>query len=146
MAVPFHTIFNSLKTIIEAEFTDRSVTVVPDKLHPALGTERLEVGLSPVREVAMSGNEITLVSTVLLQWYDLWDKEVDPGQMVSPFPITELADRLRRAINAAGNTGTSDVWYYKVTDISYDDDPTGNKTRFEATILAYGDNTEFVTR
>jgi hypothetical protein len=68
--------------------------------------------------------------------------------MVNPFPITDMADRLRRAVEsaAASVTGTPEVWYFKVDATEYPDDPTGNKTRFEMTVTAFGDNTGLTQR
>lgn len=144
--VPYHTAATALKTIIDTEFTDRSVAAQHDKLHESLGYERLDVGISPIEESPMTGNEVTNQLLILVQWYDLWEKLVDNTQQVNPFPITDIADRFRRAIRRqqASAAGSSEVWFFKVIRINYPDDPTGNKTRFEATILAYGNNTGLV--
>ena len=37
--------------------------------------------------------------------------------------------------------GTTTLWYMTVTSVDYPKDPTGNKSRFEATVRAYGQNT-----
>lgn len=143
MPVPYHVAATALKSIIDAEFTDRSLTAIHDKLHESLGYRRAEVGVSPVREAPMPGNEVVGLMYILVQWYDLWDKEINNEQQVNPFPITEMADRFRRAVErySATTPGSTEVWYFKVTEINYPDDPTGNKTRFEATVQAYGQNT-----
>lgn len=143
MPVPYHVAATAIKSIIDGEFTDRQVTAVHDKLHESLGTKRCEVGISPLREAPQPGNEVVGHIFIFVQWYDLWEKEIDPEQRVNPFNVTEMADRFRRAVErySATNPGTTEVWYFKVTNIEYPDDPTGNKTRFEATIQAYGQNT-----
>jgi hypothetical protein len=148
MAVPYHTVATALKTILDGEFTDLTITAVHDKIHESLGYRRVEVGISPVRESATTGREIQMTSTVLIQWYDLWDKEIDNEQVVNPFLITERADRLRRAIETASAAiaGTPEIWYFKVDNTEYPDDPTGNKSRFEMTVTAYGDNTALTQR
>ena len=139
MPVPYHVAATALKTIIDAEFTDRSAAATHDKLHESLGYRRLEIGLSPIRRVLQPGNEIVAQQFILVQWYDLWDKEIDNEQTVNPFNIAEMAYRFETALESQSATASNQVWFFKVPTIEFPDDPTGNKTRFEATVVAYGD-------
>lgn len=143
MAVPYHVAATALKTIIDGEFTDLNLLATHDCLHESLGTNGLVVGISPDDEQALPNDYNTAVITILVQWYDMWQKMVDPTQSVDPFDITAKADRFKRAVESfsATNAGTSEIWYFNVPLIRYPRDPTGNKTRFEAVIRAYGDNT-----
>ena len=144
--VPYHTAATALKTIIDTEFPDRAVAAQHDKLHESLGYDKLDVGISPIEEAPMPTNEVTNQLLIFVQWYDVWEKLVDNAQQVNPFPITDMADRFRRAVRRQQATadGSDEVWFFKVLRIQYPDDPTGNKTRFEATILVYGNNTGLV--
>lgn len=146
MPVPYHVAATALKTIIDTEFASRGISALHDKLHESLGHRRAEVGISPTREAPQPNNEVVGHIFILVQWYDLWDQEINPEQQVNPFPITEMADRFRRAVERhdATTPGSSEVWYFRVTEVTYPDDPTGNKTRFEATVQAFGNNTGLI--
>jgi hypothetical protein len=142
MTVPYHFAATALKTIIDNEFTDLSVNAVHDRLHESLGFDGLVVGISPEDETPLANDYNTNAILITVQWYDFWDKQIDPTQTVDPFDITTKADRFRRAVRSyqASNPGSTEVWYFNVMTIRYLNDPTGNKTRFEATVRAFGDN------
>lgn len=139
---PYHQAATSLKTIIDSEFSDLGVSAQQDRLHEALGFDGLAVGISPEDETPMASDYNTMQITLFVQWYDKWDKKIDPKQAVDPFDITTKGDRFRRACKTyqQANPGTTQVWYFNVVSIRYPNDPTGNKTRFEATVRAFGDN------
>lgn len=147
MAVPYHIAATALKQIIDTEFVDLAINTIHDYAHESLGGNGdAVVALSPNFEQAAPGQEVRLDQDILIQWYGHWDKEIDPTQQVDPFEITAIADRLRRKIESTTATATSEVWYFKVLRIDYIKDPTGNKTRFHATIRAFGDNTGLIQR
>lgn len=141
MAVPYHVAATGIKSILENEFP--GIDARHDKLHESLGYNGLVVGISPLRTLPTPSREIQQELYIFVQWYDKWDKEVNNEQAVDPFAITEMAHRfhvaIERDIKAMTDIGP-EIWYYKVTGTEFPDDPTGNKSRFEATVLAYGDN------
>lgn len=148
MAVPYHIVATALKQTIDTEFVDLPVAAIHDKLHESLGYKGRVVGISPIRIVPTTGREIQQEISVFVQWYDYWEKDIDNEMAVDPGSITEYADRFQRAVErySASASGTPEVWYFKVTSIEFPDDPTGNKTRFEANVVAYGDNTALTDR
>jgi hypothetical protein len=144
--IPYELAATAIKAVIDAEFASEGITAIHDNIHEAMGTDRVAVGIAPMREVNMTGNAVVNEMQIEVRFYDLWDKQIDPAQMVNPIKITTYADRLRRAIQVAqaSYSGSPEVWYFQVIGIEYPDDPTGNKTRFHASIRAYGDNTGLV--
>lgn len=141
---PYTVMSSGLKAIFDAEFASEAVTLEHDKLHEALGSDNAYAGIYPVesRWGAGRGGGVMLEHFAIIQYYDFWDKQIDPAQTVDPRDITAKATRLMRAIqiNTASPAGSPEVWYYNVIYVSYPDDPTGNKTRFHMTVRGYGDN------
>lgn len=139
---PYQVVATGLKTIIDDEFEPEGVVAIHDNIHESLGVDRITVGIAPVRETPRTGSTLIQETWVEVRFYDLWEKRVDPAQTVNPFRITAFAHRFRQAIQnqRASYEGSPEIWYFDVTNIEYPNDPTGNKTRFVATIRAYGDN------
>jgi hypothetical protein len=148
MASAYEITATALKAVIDGEFSTEGYTAVHDRLHESLGWKRTEIGISPESQAPMSGNASVMDTIVLIQFYDRWDKEVDPEQQVNPFRITGYADRLARAIETqqAGFAGSTEVWYFEPLSIAYPNDPTGNKTRFHMIVRAKGDNVALIQR
>lgn len=138
----------AVKGVIDAEFAAEGITAIHDRVHASNGWKRPIVGISPESQTPRSGNEFLLDTRVLIQFYNTWDKEIDPEQVVDPRTITDYAHRLMQAIESqqASYAGSSQVWYFKVENVQYPNDATGNKTRFHMTICAYGDNTALLSR
>ena len=115
--------------------------MIPDELHESLGYTRVSIGIAPQRDTPQPSAKVVQDTVVTVQWFDLWEQMIDPAQQVNPIPITKKAERLRLAINAISSAEFNDqVWYLLVENIEYPRDPTGNKTRFVATIRAIGRN------
>lgn len=139
--------FTELALIVEnavlTEFDDEQFIVFErDRIHESLGSDgRLYVALSPDNDRA---NNIELTLEMLIQFYDVYDLEIDPQQQVDPSVITNKAERLRRALAAVRTTGTQHLWFFDVTQTRYPNDPTGNKSRFEMTIVARGNNSGLI--
>lgn len=142
---PYAVAATGLKDIIETEFAAEAWTAQHDHLHESLGRERVEIGISPVRDVARGPQMDTYIK---VQVYLLWEKEISPDTVVNPIPITEYAARLWTALGRKQVTqpGTRATWYYKLESVEYPHDPTGNKTRFEMLVKAVGENTELTTQ
>jgi hypothetical protein len=146
MASPFSTAAASIKQIFDTEFSAQGYVMTFDKLHEALGRDRVEVGIAPLRDVVNDRNALVQETFMEVRFYDLWRQEIDPTTQVDPTQITEYAERLRNALRNARATviGTDQVWYFTVLSTEYPDDPTGNKTRFHMTVRAYGNNADLV--
>lgn len=129
---------------LNAEFAADSITFIDDKLHPALHDNLPLGGVFPAEDVDMPAQQLVLEMTCYVQLYLPWEKEIDPTQTVSPKPIEEAGERIRRALEAAepNSSGDADVhlWEAHVTRISYPQDPTGNMTRLEATVFGRAQN------
>lgn len=142
---PFEVAYAILKQVIEAEFVTEGYTVVPDELHESLGSERVEIGIAPEREIPTPGSQVVNEVWMRVQWFDLWDAQINPAQQVNPIPITQKAERTRRAIRDIANAQYGgQVWYLSVEGIEYPRDPTGNKTRFVMLVRARGNNSALV--
>ncbi len=148
MADSYALVSAALKTIIGTQFAAEGIVPLDDKLHESLGFDGTAVGISPISRAPNRRHQIIKETTVLVQFYGYWEKLVDPAQQVNPLTITGYADRFERAVETqqATSPGTTDVWYFVVEEITFLDDPTGNKTRFEAVVKAYGDNNALLQR
>lgn len=146
MASAFSITATALKTIIDAEFEPENITAIFDNLHEALGRFAVAVGIAPIEDVVQNSNAVVQETWVEVKFYDLWTDEVDPGTIIDPTKITDYAERFRDACRRSQATDprTGMVWYFDVRRIQYPNDPTGNKSRFVATIRAFGNNAGLV--
>lgn len=143
---PYEVAATALKQIIDTEFAAEGIHAIHDNIHESLGQDRAVVGIAPTREARLPNNNVVNALYIEVRYYDLWDKEVDPEQVVNPFRITARANRLKRALqqSQASFVGSPEVWYFDWLDTEFPDDPTGNKTRFHMHLRVYGDNTGLV--
>jgi hypothetical protein len=139
MADAYTEIANQLETIINVEFAPEGYVAVHDTVHPAAAVERTMIGIAPQRE-APGPDMLTLEHRVQVQFYGRYDPEPDPRVRVDPRRITGFADRFKRAVKDHNQVSTPNMWYFDVVSIEYPNDGGGNKTRFEASIRAYGNN------
>lgn len=146
MASAFETVATAIKTVFETEFAAEGFKMIPDRLHESLGRERVAVGIAPTEERANLRSRIMSEHWLEVQFFDLWTDEISPDTMVNPFKITGYAERFKDALrrSQATDPGTGSVWFFDVDRITYPNDPTGNKTRFVATIRAFGNNSNLV--
>ena len=142
MASAFSQVSDQLKAIIDTEFAPEGLVAIKDDLHESLGRKAAAVGIAPVEDVLQGGNDLVQETTVEVKFYDLWKQEINPNTVVDPTRITEFAERFRAAVGrgAAEFGGTNELWFYDIRRITYPRDPTGNKTRFVATIRCKGNN------
>ena len=134
---------NAIETVVAAEFSDDSTLIIKhDRLHGSVGSDgRTYVGISPEREPTF---DLELQIEVLIQFYGGYKADVNPFQEVDPRVITNKAERLRQALGAIRIVGTSNVWYFDVDSVSYPPDATGNKSRFEMSIIGRGNNSGLI--
>lgn len=143
---PYEEVAIALKTIIDAEYAAESYTAIHDDIHESLGTKRTEIGISPDVDAPTAGKAVQEEHYITVKFYDRWKKEISPDTVVNPFRITAFAERFKKAVKAHNDQaiGTDAVWFFTITRITYPRDPTGNKTRFVATIKAFGHNAGLV--
>jgi hypothetical protein len=148
MTDPYTSAANAIAGIITAEFAPELIVPTHDKIHESLGTEGIEVGIEPMRWGRQARNANVKDTFLLVRFYDMWEKHIDPTQQVDPRRITAFADRFERRLESTQATvkGDNVTWYFEVTGVEFPDDPTGNKTRFVATIKAVGDNAALIQR
>lgn len=141
---PYSIMANALEQILTNEFgSDSPAPIIQhDRIHESLGFDRRDyIGISPEREPAI-GLETRIEA--LIQYYGGYSTEVDPLQIVDPRIITNKAERLRRAIQAAQVVANDQLWYLDVVAVDYPNDATGNKSRFEMRVLGRGNNSAIV--
>lgn len=137
-----------IKAILDTEFSPEGFKAKHDCLHESLGTRRVEVGISPIRIAQLPNNASVEATFILIQFYGMWKKEVDPEMQVNPFKITGYAARLARALEVqqAQDPASNEVWFFTVIGTDFPRDPSGNKSRFEMTVRAVGDAPGLETR
>lgn len=140
----YEAVATALKTIIDAEFTPEGVVAIHDNLHPALGQTKVWCGISPSYEAINARINVAQETWLEVKFYNMWKQEISPDTVVDPRIITALAERFRNAVRSQRVAGDGQVWYFDVTRVDYPNDPTGNKSRFVATVRAWGNNTGLV--
>ena len=143
---PYTVAANALAAIIDAEFTDLGVVTQHDNLHESLGYMGTVVGVAPESERPQPSDAVVNEILIRVKFYGMFIKDVDNQQSVDPRVAANWAERFRRAVQAynEGANGTTIVWYLTVQGVEYPKDPTGNKSRFEAVVLARGQNTSLI--
>ena len=130
----------TLIDLLTTEFGSDNFAVKSDRLDRSLGIDGAVIGVSPVREVPNSANRLELLTTLQVQLFGGWSPQTDPNEVVDPTTVEAWAARFRSMIGSYQQTGTSTVWWFQLDAIEYSTDPTGNCTRFTATVTARGDN------
>jgi hypothetical protein len=126
-------------TVIGTEFAAEGIVVRPDKLHESLGQGTPIAGSYPEGERPHASG-IVATTVITVQVFMAWDPQIDPTQAVDPALIEAWSWRFQRAVKTAAMPNVQNLSYYNVAEILYPDDPTGNKTRFYATVIGYGAN------
>lgn len=134
----------ALITALTNEFRPEQFAVKDDKLHGSVGDSGTTIGVYPLKSQVSSKDAQMAEYTLVVQFYGAYKLETNPRQLVSPKAIEEYAERFRKKIKAGIDPRTGAVWYFELIVIDYPDDPTGNKTRFEAHVLARGNNTSLI--
>lgn len=130
-----------VKSVVEAEFSSEGYTVENDKLPRAAGRDgRDRLACSPDDATEAFQDVGMLEVTVLLQVYLAFNPKPDENYAVDPVTIEGIADRLRTAFRANSSGTTDDLWFLRLASVTYPDDPTGNKSRLEARIVARAAN------
>jgi hypothetical protein len=141
---PFAITAAAVKQIFEAEFAPEGFILKYDRLHESLGRKSSVAGIFPLSDAPQDRDELVLEHYAEVRLYLGWPQEINPATEIDPTPITEYAERFRRAVEAAEVTASEQVWYFSVRGITYPPDPTGNITRFHAQIKAFGNNSALI--
>jgi hypothetical protein len=135
----------ALITAVKDEFTPEKLPVLDDRLHGSLGEQEPVAGCFPDHSTATRDQKLVNEYFITVQVFSRWEKMADRAQTVSPALIEEWAERFRRCIQKEGvDPQTGRVWYFDLEIIRYRPDPTGNITRFEATVIARGNNSALI--
>lgn len=141
---PYAEAAEAIKTLIDTEWATEGWTASHDNLHPAVGTGGTRIGIAPEEETPRPGNMVMADIVITVKFYRRWDPSVDETKKVDPHDIAAHAERFRQRLRTYNGPHTGRVWYFNLIRIRYPNDPTGNKSRFEADIVAYGNNTALV--
>jgi hypothetical protein len=134
----------ALITALRAEFAVDGFPVRDDKLHSSLGDDRTVLGVYPERSTASSNDKLVNQYELVVQFYGKYNLEVNREETVSPAVIESFAERFRQSIRTGVDLKTGSVWYFDLLRIGYPPDPTGNVSRFEAVLVARGNNSALV--
>jgi len=135
-----------LLSILKTEFETEKVDWRDDKIHDSLAQEGPVGGCYPEESEEAFGEGLEINTTVVVQLFAPWTREINAEQTVSPALIEEWAERIRRAVNkdGQGTPGTAHLWYYRVLRITFPPDPSGNITRCLAVVEATSQNAGLV--
>lgn len=135
---------SALEAIINAAYASEGWVAEHDRLHESVGHERTRIGISLEEQAPQSDDYYTLETTLLVQFYGKYRLDVDPNQKVDPRVVAEYAERFMVAVRESADPVSGNLWFFNVVDIDYPNDPTGNKSRFEATVVAKANNPTLV--
>lgn len=140
MTPPETAVRAAVQEIFADTFDDEGWTAADDKLPRAAGKDgHAEAACYPERAYGKPGQVIELVIPVVVQLYLAYDPSPDEYIRVDPGVIEGYADRFRVAFDDL-HSGDSDFWFMGGPDFDYPDDPTGNKSRFEARVEGHAHN------
>lgn len=134
----------AMKAMIDAEFAAEQIVAEHDELHESLGVDGPVCGIAPDRLMPVPGNRAAMHTVLHVQFFDIWDKEIDPEMVVDPRVITSYHNRLLTKIRATAVTANNDHWFFQWEGTEFPRDPVGNKSRFVASFRAWSDNTALV--
>lgn len=135
MASPTTDLRETVENVLKAEFAAEGFPVKSGRLHPSVGANGPVAGVSPDAETGGNGSAAA-ATRVTVQVYDRWAKRVDPNAVVDPSRIEDWAWRFRTALSDKRASDGQRVWWFVLLDVTYPNDPTGQKTRFEAVVEA----------
>jgi len=129
-----------LMSLLEEEFASDNFAIRPDRLDGSLGHDGAVIGVYPVREQPNPSDRMELMTTLQVQLFGAWTPQSDPNEVVDPTTAEQWAARFRQKIADYQGVGDATVWWFQLDGIEYVTDPTGNITRFTATVTARGAN------
>lgn len=131
-------------TLIETTFPTEFESVLPGKLPRLMGHDGAYVGVSPLRQSPRAQQMNDQELTILVQFYLEYPKSkpIEPKLVLDPSAVEDVVEQFQAAIeeDGAGSGTTTGRWYYNLTNVDYPDDPIGQKTRAEVTLVSHGTN------
>lgn len=141
----FVTTASAIKAAFDTEFAPEGFVMRFDRLHESLGEKRVDVGIAPVEESVTASNALVSETILEVRFYDLWKtRQMSPDRTVDPTRITDFAERFKRCLRTHEDPRTGQTWYFDVRRVTYPPDPSGNTTRFHATVRALGNNSNLI--
>jgi hypothetical protein len=138
---PLTTSRKQLHTLLKGYFDPKGCLVQEDRLHRSVGRDgKTRIGVNPVRESPYRQSGQASEFRLQVQFYGPWKDQINNLEVVNPTWIETQAEIFKDLIRT-GDPHQDDAWFYRVEEITYPDDPTGNATRFEAVVTAFGTNT-----
>ncbi len=131
---------DALVALCNTIYAPEQITAIHDQLHEALGVDGAVIGVAPIREIPVPGQRTTQQTYIQIQFFDVWEKEIDPSQEVDPRVIAAYHARLLEALRTATITVSGSLWYFQWEGTEYPRDPTGNNSRFIMTVRAWSKN------
>lgn len=146
MSAPENDFCDFIQDTIAATYTAESYTAGTDRfgrskgMNEPHGDASISVTVDYARERA--GKAYLLDVGLTVQFYLGYDAQPDENIVRDATVIQALGARLRDAFGGQGSSvQVGDAWYLRLTGIEYPVDPTGNKTRYEATFVGEATNT-----
>jgi len=129
-----------IQDILNAEFKTERISVRVGFTDNSLAQYGLVAAVYPIREEPQPDDRLALLTTIGVDFLTIWEPDPDVDRIVDPATIEGYAYRFRTALGAYQQTGTSDIWWFQLEELTYETDPTGNISRFNAVVVAYGQN------
>jgi len=141
MISPVRQLRQNVMAAAAAEFPGNEVSVVAGKLHHAANENSGIPVLAVYPDVeAEDAIVITQDTAVFVQFFLSWSR-TERDQTVDPTTLEDYAHRLRLRLQTyAVAPGTTENWTLRLQEVRYDDDPSGNRTRFTARVISMGQN------
>lgn len=130
--------------IIKTAYAPEGWEAEADRIHDSLGHSGTRIGVTVERQDAMPGRQIVQRMEILVRFYGQYEKNTDPEMSVDPTTVESYAERFQQAVEAEADPGTDRLWFFNVLSIDFPDDPVGGKTRFIATLEAFGNNPSLI--
>ena len=126
--------------ILNTEFKSDRISVRPGFTDNSLGQTGLVAAVYSIGEEPNPDDRLALMTTLQVEFLSIWEPDPDVDRVVDPATIESYAHRFRTAVADYAQTGTSDIWWFQLEELTYETDPTGNYSRFSARFTAYGHN------
>ena len=134
---------SDLIDLIEDAFDDQ-FDVLSGKLPRHMGSDGDYCGVSTARQAPRSGQMNDQEITVVVQFHLQYPKEkpIQPKLVTDQSAIETVVETFQAAVedNGRGSGTTSGRWYFNIVGVDYPDDPIGQKSRAEVTLVSHGTN------
>lgn len=145
MSSPVNASIARIQEVVETVFAAEGWSAGTDKFGRSKGMgephDQASISATPDFERERPAKAWLLDMQITVQFYLGYDAQPDENISRDATVVSEYADRFRAAFAGPGcRVDDGDAWYLRFTGVDYPPDPTGNKTRFEATIVGVGPN------